>query len=167
MNEIQIAQKKRMGDGLKDFLKIALFDIWICNDDRNFNNYNLMLNPDKNNSFVPIDHVDIFNSGDLKHDIYTISQESSILYSPLILKLFSSKTLSDQLLIDELENYFYFCVNNCFNQINAIFDNIPTDWHVNNLQIIDILSDKLFSDNWKKECFNTFTEYIQLSINKT
>src|SRR5690348_4904939 len=45
-----------------DLLKIALFDLWLANNDRNHNNYNLLL---KDGRFVPIDHSEIFDGSSL------------------------------------------------------------------------------------------------------
>jgi hypothetical protein len=35
-----------------DFLKIALFDIWLANEDRNYNNFNLLLHFSPNNIYI-------------------------------------------------------------------------------------------------------------------
>ena len=48
----------------EDFLKIALFDIWLSNEDRNQGNYNLLLQSVKGGYMLLyiIDNTDIFNS---------------------------------------------------------------------------------------------------------
>ncbi|MBU3658697.1 MAG: hypothetical protein FGM14_02405 [Flavobacteriales bacterium] len=46
-----------------DLLTIAFCDIWLANEDRNFNNFNLLCNPSKEGIFIiPIDHAACFNS---------------------------------------------------------------------------------------------------------
>lgn len=77
----------------EDFLKIALFDIWLANEDRNHNNFNLLLNAtaDKLNFFYAIDHVTIFNSSFLNYNITELTEDDSIIKTELAKILFSNK----------------------------------------------------------------------------
>src|SRR5690606_8064586 len=64
-----------------DFLKIGLFDIWMCNEDRNHNNFNLLIypEPDGKSRFYAIDHTACFNTGNLHREIAPLTQDDSIL----------------------------------------------------------------------------------------
>ncbi len=82
----------------EDFLMIALFDIWLANDDRNHNNFNLLLNVSNDGMyhFHPIDHVNIFNSSHLRYGIAELTEEDSIIKSDIAKVLFgSSRKISE------------------------------------------------------------------------
>src|ERR1035437_1425007 len=49
-------QKRKLYPKRKDLYYISLFDIWLGNDDRNHNNYNLMIDTNNQRNFIPIDH---------------------------------------------------------------------------------------------------------------
>ena len=59
------------------FLRTGLFDIWVSNEDRNFNNTNLLFDPAKR-IFIPIDHVQIFNGNNMDKKSDLITKEESI-----------------------------------------------------------------------------------------
>ena len=67
-------------------LKIALFDIWLSNEDRTFNNYNLLLQAIKGGFSILyiIDNTEIFNSS-MAYDqsMELITQGDSVLNSDL------------------------------------------------------------------------------------
>jgi hypothetical protein len=62
------------------FLMIALFDIWISNEDRTENNFNLLYDADRK-LFVPIDHTSIFNGNNLDKGPEQITINESIINS--------------------------------------------------------------------------------------
>ena len=65
------------------FLRIGLFDIWLCNEDRHYENFNLLYDL-KSKVFIPIDHVDCFNGLNIDKERYPISPNESILSSPFL-----------------------------------------------------------------------------------
>jgi len=83
--------RSRIGNK-EDFLKIALFDIWLANEDRNYNNFNLLLYvaPNKMNYFYAIDHVNIFNSSFLNYGIADLTENDSIIKTELAKILFKN-----------------------------------------------------------------------------
>jgi len=159
--------QKRKFINLFDYLRIALFDIWVANDDRNHNNYNLLIQAEEGKyRFVPIDHEAVFNSGNIDKPLYTISENSSLITAPLCLRLFSAKELSNKGRIDEMKDYFYLCVINCKQKLPQIINNVPEDWKINLALSLSYLENHLFVKKWIDECWDTFVTYLQFTINK-
>ncbi|MBI4645076.1 MAG: hypothetical protein HY738_00410 [Bacteroidia bacterium] len=165
LNEMDYQQKKKYINKT-DFLKIALFDIWISNEDRNYNNYNLMIDVENNNQFVPIDHETVFNTGNLHHGLVEITIDDTLINTPLLTRLFNIKELTNQDFFNELENMYYLCIENCNNQLNKILKYVPVDWLIDKSITNKLLQQYLFNTDWIKTCYHTFLEYLQLTLNR-
>jgi hypothetical protein len=149
-----------------DFLMIALFDVWLSNEDRNHNNSNLLIDLTSNNEtfFTVFDHDAIFNTNALHRGIYQINDFDSIIYTKLANLLFKK----DQRLVkivDNLINNFYLCVARCEHNLHDIVALIPPEWAVDKVQLEQLLRDNLFSEAWLHECENNFRTLIQANIN--
>lgn len=148
-----------------DLLKIALFDIWLGNEDRHHGNSNLLLDQTLTNKyyFSVFDHGAIFNSNTLNHGVQLISDNESIICSDLAQALFrKGKTLTKN--VDNIVKYFYLCTLECEAQLGNILNNIPVEWGLN-VQNLDLLiRNNLFNQNWKNDCENHFRALIQANI---
>jgi hypothetical protein len=153
--------RKNNKTALYSFLKIGIFDIWMCNEDRSFNNFNLLYNTSEN-VFVPIDHVCCFNGNNLDKEHYPISDNESILDSPFLSRFFSRNL--QQLKSDirlEILNDFKSCVKLCNVQLDNILNSAPLEWNTKP----DYLRQRLrflFSENWIKQCENQFNRIFVL-----
>lgn len=66
----------------QDLMKIAFFDLWFANEDRNWNNFNLLTHPmEKGFEIVPIDHGACYNTGNFKKSrpLYQIAFNESLI----------------------------------------------------------------------------------------
>ena len=72
LNEMNCDQVKVVTRTLKQILIIALFDLWLSNEDRTCNNYNLLYDL-RQDSIVSIDYAGIFNSGIIDRPIYQLN----------------------------------------------------------------------------------------------
>ncbi|NOZ35663.1 MAG: hypothetical protein GXO80_10245 [Chlorobi bacterium] len=156
---IQSKDKKKFVNKF-DYLKIALFDIWTSNEDRNYNNFNLMTDVENDYNFIPIDHEMIFNTGNLDKGLYLISIEESIIGTPLTKKLFSSKELFGNSKLNDMEENYYLCINNCKEKLNVILQNTPDDWLIDINSEKELLLKELFNSKWLKDVFNEFKAFI-------
>jgi len=150
------------GIGLKvDFLRIALFDIWMANDDRTPNNPNLLISLDsgKQKRFVAIDHAATFNTGFLERPLYELSWEDSILYAPLFAAIFQN-TNKDLQVVEYTLQAFYRYVQICENELPSILNSIPVDWLSNPHLYLSRCKSALFSGNWLKTVENTFRTFV-------
>jgi predicted nucleic acid-binding protein len=141
-----------------------LFDIWIANEDRNHNNYNLLIDIEDQRNLVPIDHEAIFNSRSLNSPIYELSYEDSLISSPLFTNLLSENDFS-KLILDEIKEIFYKKVGQCKDNSEEIIGRIPNDWRIIKKDLEIKLFNELFVDNWFISSFNLFLQFLQLNIN--
>lgn len=162
----RLASMKKQFGHRREFLKIALFDIWLANEDRNFNNYNLLIDIEDQNRFVPIDHDAIFNTGNLDKGLVLLSENESLISTDLTKRLFTSKELSNQNYLEEIKNEYYICISVCKNQLAQVLSGIPKEWNVNVVDYQNLLEANLFNDRWSKDCFGHFIELVQLETQR-
>lgn len=166
LTEATTYQKRKIKNKF-DYLKIALFDIWVGNDDRNHNNYNLLLRSQEGvYSFIPIDHERVFNTGNLDKPLYTITEESSLITAPLCGRLFTARELTDRKWLENLIDDFYLCIKECIRLMPKIVQEIPQDWQVDIEVLQQQINTNLFAKEWLNECQAAFISYLQLAVNK-
>lgn len=147
-------------------LNIALFDYWSSNDDRNFNNYNIMLKMENDQyNLIPIDGGAIFHTGNQDKATYTLSIDESLISSPLAASLFNTKSYFNDTLIHSLRENYYFCVNSCRTALQDLIDNVPDPWLINKQTEYNNLSNFLFTNNWIDECWDTFLDHLNQNFN--
>lgn len=138
-----------------EFLRIALFDEWIENDDRKPTNYNLILQPEsKKYRIIPIDHAFTFstmNYVDLDPLLYVPKGNDHLLISELG-NLIKDKTLIDQQLIKTEEEYFYICLEKCEKHFNSIIDEI-TPYYPLSIEDVNSLRCFIFDSTRNKKVF--------------
>lgn len=157
-------QQRRAFPNRKSLLYIALFDIWLANEDRNHNNYNLLIDIENQRGFIPIDHETILNSRTLNRPLIGLTYEDSIISSPLFLNLFGTSDFKKPL-IKELRVEFYSNVKNCHKKTVAILKKLPADWNIDKKQLENKLISELFVNNWLESSFNLFLEFLQRNLN--
>lgn len=149
----------------EDFLTIALFDIWLSNEDRNHNNSNLLLDFTNNEEyyFCAFDHNSIFNSNSLHHGLYQISEDESIINTDLAKILFKQgRNLT--IIVEKIIKKFYLCIEECERELGGILGDIPSEWNLNVNQLELLLRQNLFTESWIRECENNFRTIIQTYI---
>ncbi len=147
----------------EEIFEIALFDIWVANEDRNAGNPNLMYDISKENRLVPIDHQHIFNSGCLDYPLESLTFDDSILYHPVIGAFFNKKELTN-LPLDKIKTRYYLCLDKCYQSLDTILGTIPENWYITkNIKVL--IEKNLFSDTWKEETWNTFLGFLQILAN--
>lgn len=157
-------QQRRAFPNRKELLYIALFDIWLANEDRNPNNYNLLIDIENQRNFIPIDHETVLNSRVLDRPLSELTYEDSIISSPLFLNLFGSSDFKNPL-IKELREGFYNNVKNCRKKTVNILKQLPADWNIDKKMLENKLFSELFVNNWLESSFNLFLEFLQRNIN--
>lgn len=148
-----------------DYLMIALFDIWLSNEDRNHNNSNLLLDFSEPGLvyFTVFDHDSIFNTNSLHLGIYQINDFDSLIYAELANKLFSrGQSLVN--VVDNLVEKFYICVKLCKNNIDELMTLIPPQWDINVSDYKYQLTNNLFKQDWLVDCENNFRTLVQANI---
>jgi hypothetical protein len=112
----------------EDIFKIALFDIWVENEDRKPTNNNILLEPNKKGFILnAIDHAFTFstlNFNELHCSSLNYSYNESILYSTLAKSIIDSKKLNRDF-YSKSEEMFYLCIQNVQENFSLIIKNIP------------------------------------------
>lgn len=146
------------------FLDIALFDIWLSNEDRTQNNYNLLFDY-VNNIFVPIDHVQIFSGNNLDKEPVLITFDESIINSMLFAKIFSRILQTNiQNLRSDTTTKFQLNCHKCHENLPGILQDLTPEWRLDKEYLAARMS-YLFTDEWISGCINTFNEFLQISFN--
>lgn len=148
-----------------DFLKIALFDIWLANEDRNYNNNNLLIHYAKDNSlsFYAIDHVAIFNSSFFNYGLQSLTEDDSILNTDLAKLLFAKDRKLGET-VNKLVESFYLCTKDCEKNLDNILALLPNSWAIDTVNIKAKMEQYLFNDAWKRQCEDTFRAFIHSLI---
>jgi len=148
--------KKRL-----DLLKIALFDFWVGNDDRNQNNYNILI---ADNIFIPIDHSTIFDGGRLGSELSQLTDQDSILSSDLALTFLNQKTKVEEEANQLIQNFPTF-VNNCYEILPTLVESLPIEWCEDKPTLLaNIESAIINNDDWLKKTISSFSELIHKFI---
>lgn len=142
-----------------NLLKIALFDFWIANEDRNYNNLNLLIDIKDNYNFVPIDHGAIFNTRTMDWQMSLLTENECLTDTPLVKLLFQKMDFSRDY-IQNLKEYFYLCTLECKKNFDEILKLIPPDWNFDLAAASHKIKNELFSANWEDQVIETFLEYI-------
>ncbi|SIS65516.1 HipA family kinase [Belliella pelovolcani] len=144
-------------------LKIALFDIWLSNEDRNTGNMNLLINLDSNIlKPILIDNEKIFNSGSLFRPLLEITYEDSLFYTYLFRKVFGSRNRRNIKLIHEIEASLQPLCSLCFSQLSQIVEQIPYEWGYDRNQVQESLNENLFSEEWMGRVRQTYLQFAGL-----
>ena len=113
-----------------DYLKIGLFDLWVCNDDRKPSNPNLLMVPDgKGFDLFAMDHAYTFGTlpyGDLRPQLQ-VSWNESILFSEQAIRIAGENHEA----VASLSTYFYQYVERCKQSFPGILQGIEECLNLN------------------------------------
>ncbi len=147
------------------YLLIALFDMWLSNEDRHNENFNLLFDI-HNSSFIPIDHVCIFNSNSIDKEPYLISTNESILSSPLFSRFFFAPLKPEQeVLRYKIEEDFKNHLDKCHEKLPHILTSIPPKWQVD-IPFIQSRLEHFFSDYWINKTLKHFFDIFNSNFKK-
>ena len=151
-------------DVFYQLIKIALFDFWVANEDRNANNANLMFDVIKE-QLVVIDFGCIFNTATFDYPLSQLTITDTILYSDIFIHLRqgANKTSITNLLKQLKKEYSLF-IKQCIFSISEIEKEIPQEWNVPH-DIIKEKFEQLFNRKWIAEVWNNFFECLNDNLN--
>lgn len=136
--------------------RIALFDLWIENDDRRASNYNLIAKP-INNKFeiLPIDHAFVFSTlehRDLNPKNFSPSSNEHLLDSELG-QLIKKYLKIDKEFVKHEKDYFYVCINSCLQYFDLTLQEIIVHYPMDEA-IINKIKLFLFDEERNLEVFD-------------
>ncbi len=150
-------------DTLYQILKIALFDFWIANEDRTYNNANLLYDIE-NAQLISIDYGGILNNVTFDFPLSQLTETDSILGADIfahIIKSVSPKQLSEA--VTRLEKDYSQCLNRSKRQ-TILLANMPKEWAVPNVKT-EKKVEELFSTEWIKTTWQNFVECLKANSN--
>ena len=156
-------QVESNADTLYQILKIALFDFWIANEDRTYNNANLLYNIE-NSQLISIDYGGILNNVTFDFPLSQLTETDSILGADIfahIIKSVSSKQLSET--VKRLEKDYSQCINRSKRQ-TTLLANMPQEWAVPNAKV-EKKVEELFSPEWIRTTWQNFVECLKTNSN--
>jgi hypothetical protein len=157
----QIAANKKT---LLQLLKIALFDFWITNEDRTYNNANLLYDLE-NEDLVSIDYGGILNNVSFDYSSQQLTETDSILCADLSAHLLASVTIKDiESALPILYAEYLRSVNTARKQINSISQEMPKEWALPTNKILAKLTE-LVEPQWVEDTWNNFIECLKSNSN--
>lgn len=144
---------------LEQLLKIALFDFWIANEDRTYNNANLLYDVN-NKSLVSIDYGGIFNTSSFDFPLSQLTSTDTILYADIFRHLAS---VYDRTYVvktaHSLMTYYRRVLAMCQNLQTDILNALPKEWNVAN-GVVEQKMLQLFDAKWTDEVWENFMESV-------
>lgn len=159
----------------RQLMQIALFDLWLSNEDRNANNANLMYDI-TNDNIIAIDFGCCFNTATFDYPLSLLTESESILCSDLFLHL--SKSISHEriaqmkevLLNIDFPSYIHDCeTGKCVAQWDDAAneelgcDFVPDDWNINRNRLTDKI-EELLSSEWVARVRDAFEETLNTAL---
>lgn len=149
----------------KDILRIAFLDLWLANEDRNWNNFNILTHPIKKGwQIVPIDHGACFNSLMFQEGgkLVQLSDSESLVVTDEFRKLAMPLLKSMKDANDFVESLYL-----CIPDLEKIYDEhvlaIPSEWNISK-SYSDALRGNLFHKDWLIETKSHFLSLIKSSF---
>jgi hypothetical protein len=149
----------------EDLFIIAWCDIWLANEDRSWNNFNLLMSPEDDGWYiVPIDHGACFNSlgFDVDGHLDPINDFDSIIQTDQF-KLIAKKWFKKVSEVDNFLKRLYICIESYEKSFDDILANIPPSWRIQE-DYIQSLKANLFSKDWLNETKTQFLSFTKQSL---
>lgn len=144
---------------LVQLLKIALFDFWIANEDRTYNNANLLYDI-ASEKLVSIDYGGIFNTSTFEYPLSQLTMTDTILYADLFRHLTKSENKDKVMkLAKGLKDDYDTCIKNSNLEIGQILDTIPNEWNVPRT-IVEQKLKQLVDSEWTESVWLNFLECL-------
>lgn len=145
---------------LKQLLKIALFDFWIANEDRNSNNANLLYDVARER-LVSIDYGCILNTSTFDFPMSQLTITDTILGSDLFHHLVRKEKRGT--VIDastDLLSSYNMTLRQCHSQIRYILEELPKEWNVA-IPVVEGKLNQLFESGWETSVQENFIECLK------
>lgn len=146
-----------------DLLRIALFDLWMTNEDRNGNNYNLLLVPvEPGKLFIhAIDQAACFNSGNAgQHPLSPLTEDDSVLSTDFCRTLYANSPAFKQdgeIVLATFRQKVALCAES----LPKILNFVPPIWAIDIAARQHWLLENLFVTPWLTQTEEHFREYMQ------
>lgn len=147
----------------EQLVKIALFDFWIANEDRNANNANLLYDINRG-CFVSIDYGCILNTATFDFPMSQLTSTDTILWSDLFQHLLGgTKEAAITKIVESTKAYYKECIKQSQDGIATILENLPSDWNVPK-DVVEWKLNQLLEADWISEVWDNFIDNLKDNI---
>lgn len=145
----------------QDLLKIALFDIWLANDDRTGGHPNLLVTADEEGHTIRVmDHEGIFYGNDPERPLPLLNLEDSILTHPALRSLLGKEFNRDGDLAGGVVQNLYLWAKACEQRTDEILSYLPADWRIDVATFTPLVHQRLFTEEWLRTVGQHFHELL-------
>ncbi len=146
----------------QDLLKIALFDIWLANDDHTGNHPNLLVTADDGGFTIrAMDHEGIFYGNNPGRTLPLLTLEDSLLTHAALRPLLGRNFHRNKLEVQRAVGNFYLWVQACEQRTDEILSLLPPDWGVEAATFGPLLKERLFAVEHLRTVEHHFHELLQ------
>ncbi len=146
-------------DLLEQLLRIALFDFWIANEDRTYNNANLLYDV-QHEKLISIDYGGILNTSTFEYAMSQLTSTDTILYADIFHHLSKGKDSQNIWdFVERLRTYYHESIERCANHIKNIKEQIPEGWNVP-ITLIEKKLNQLIAPVWADSVWENFVECL-------
>ncbi|MBK7946187.1 MAG: hypothetical protein IPJ85_13165 [Flavobacteriales bacterium] len=161
LDQVSYYESKRFHNR-QDLLKIALFDIWLANDDRTGGHPNLLVTADEEGHTIRVmDHEGIFYGNNPDRPLPLLTLEDSILTHPAMPKLLGKDFNKDAASVDALVHNLYLWANACEQRTDEILSCLPADWRIDVATFTPLVHQRLFTEEWLRTVGLHFHELLK------
>ncbi len=161
LDQVSYYESKRFHNR-QDLLKIALFDIWLANDDRTGGHPNLLVTADEEGHTIRVmDHEGIFYGNNPERPLPLLTLEDSILTHPAMRTLLGKEFNKDAALVDVLVQNLYLWSNACEQRTDEILSYLPADWRIDVATFTPLVRQRLFTEEWLRAVGLHFHELLK------
>lgn len=144
---------------LQQLMKIALFDFWMANEDRNANNANLLYDVE-HEQLISIDYGCIFNTATYDYSMSQLTSTDTILWSDLFKHLVHGhKKKAIDGIVKGLEKGYIDWQRQGEQAVKQILNELPEEWKVAANTVETKLS-QLFEEEWIESVWQNFMECL-------
>ena len=146
-------------------MKIALFDFWIANEDRTYNNANMLYDM-INQRLVSIDYGGILNTSTYDYSLSQLTSTDTILYADIFMHL--KKCMRIESIKEEAEKlkvYYDVSIEQSRNSMEAILRQLPKEWNVCE-SIIEAKMKQLFELKWLEGVWENFLDCLTENLER-
>ena len=148
---------------LSQLIKIALFDFWVANEDRNANNANLMYDVARN-QLVSIDYGCIFNTATFESPVSQLTSTDTILWSDLFKHLLQGADRQSLFaIVDRLKVNYKDCIQRSKSIIAEVLAEMPQEWKVPSETVSEKMH-QLFDEQWIDQVWGNFMDCLNENI---
>jgi hypothetical protein len=149
----------------EDLLIIAFIDLWLSNEDRNWNNFNLLMHPSiEGLKVIPIDHGGCFNTLCFQEErpLYHIDFQESIINTEFF-KIGIKGYFKNLKEVSDFIEKLYLRISKLEDSYDKIILGIPEDWQIP-MNYIVALKQNIFKKEWLVETKTLFLSFIKISF---